>query len=373
MCRVGFREKGILLLLLSLFVVSCIHRIGKKELIRTIPDKKPYWIDGKVPPNYYVGIATQKLTLEGAREDAEKDAIKKILEEAGVTVEDEYEKRREESGDEFNLVVKSRTRVKAKGNIRDVKGVESYVEEWRVSNGGVRYFYNAWVLIKVPEGEVERVREEIKEFENELIMETKRLIDKARNVESTSPLRAINLYREALVLLNDVRTASAEVLKKEIEAQIKYLEKNEDPYVRMERLEGNEEIIKNAFLVMVNGEPSGKWLEPGTYHRVKIKVERPCYVYLFNSDVERREMTILFPNEYDRDNYIVGEKEYPSMEGVYFEAREPAGFNVIYVIATVKKYEFSGFTVNTPQLSEFLIKLREDKFDVKRIEYYIKR
>lgn len=263
------------------------------------------------------------------------------------------------------------TRIKGKGMIRGIKEKGSYVEKWMRRNGEVRYFYNGYVLVCVPEGEIERARREIRDFEEGMMGSARRMMDEAEGIEKDDPMKALYAYEEALQMLEDVSLPEAEGLKRKCRARISYLEKYKDPFIELMGLEGNGKIIKALRIVDIHQRDAGRFLELGGYYRVYIQLERNSFVYIFDFNKEKGEISLIFPNEYDEKNYIK-EGFYPSGD-VYFEAREPAGLNTLILIATDKKIPIPYGVLQKPRISDFLSRISKTDYDAKRLDFYIKR
>jgi hypothetical protein len=344
------------------------------ELVLRKPDKKPDWIKEKLPENYYRGCASQRPTEEGAISDAVADAMRKILEEVGIRVESEYEKVRSEDGKEYEVRIKSRIKAKAKGTIRGMKEEATYVEKYKRRNNEVNYYYNACVLIRISPDSIENARREIEEYNRELIKEAKEMMDSVRSFEENDRLKALYELLSIEEMLHDVDTPEARALLAKVGSKIQYLKRmlGNDPSEELLEDEGNTGIIENASFIGIDGSDAGRWIDVGTLFRVNVTLKEASYLYILNFDRETGRINLLFPNRFEKKNYLK-EGIYPSSEGVYFEAKEPAGLNTFIIIASENRYEFKDDRLDNEELSKFLSFIKRSRYDIKRIDLYIRR
>lgn len=331
------------------------------------------WVKKEPSPNCRIGYSTGSSIPDHALSKAFEDALRKFLEEIGIRVKAEYEEMESVEGNLYDVNIRSKTETKAKGTLRNVRRVKEHFEK---SSKKVES-YDAWVLVCLPEGEIERAREEIREFNEKLLNEAMTLFNNAYKLEKTEPSVALSCYEDILRKLEDVDSPEAITFSAIVRARLKEVQKQEDLFVKILTLKGNREIIKDAELVDNNGHPAGEWIDVGHWYKLRISLKDRSFVYLLDYDDKSKEMLILFPNQFEKENFIK-EGFYPSSEDVYFEAREPAGLNRLIVIASDVEYSFNDNVIREGKISkellhDFILFLQKHNFDVKRVDFYIRR
>lgn len=136
---------------------SGCHEDGE-SLVESSSDVKPGWVDkthySESKYEYFVGMATQNSKVEDAKRAAEKNGEKVVIESLGVLSQPQYQS-------VLNLDI-------ADSKVHDMLGVIGfptfiqhkeivgwYHEKWvSYSKCQPTYFYNAWVLLRVPKGEL---------------------------------------------------------------------------------------------------------------------------------------------------------------------------------------------------------------------------
>lgn len=129
--------------------------------------KKPEWTNELLLPNQYRGLSTNRVSEEEAIKEARNNAIKTVMEEVGISITAESERKRSEDAEGINLEFKDNLRGKTKGRIKGIKEISFYSMKSRNGKG-----YDAWVLISIPPNEIERARDELKVFEAGVIKES---------------------------------------------------------------------------------------------------------------------------------------------------------------------------------------------------------
>ena len=367
----------ILVNFIILSLSNCASREIKTDiLISSSSEIKPRWLRGRLSPNQYRGIATGKNTEEDGLNDAYHDAVRKVIEEVGIKVNAVFERGRIEKGSVLNINVESRTRAETQGFIQGAKVVDTYIEKYKRTKP-ITYYYNAYVLVEIPEGEIERARERIRKYNQGIIKEARKLWAEAEKKEKFSPYNALLDYRSIKEMLSDVDIAEAKTLSIRAGNKIDYLEMMEDPMIQLLSLRGNISIIQEVEFTDEYGKPKGEFsVDVGDYLRIKIDIIDDGYLYIISYDKEGKQARLLFPNGIERDNYVVkGVKVYP--ESTCFVAEAPPGYNTVFVIVSKEKIPIPTFTKDfIPLANEDVWKiigaLRRTKFDIMNAEIYIR-
>jgi hypothetical protein len=374
---------GLITLLLVFTLHGCVgQNIRGDTLVWSHPEKKPKWVPRPVGRNQYKGISTQNQTQEDALKNAGNNALRHIVEEVGVNVNAVFEMEKMEKGSELNIKVKNRTKTITQAAIQGAKIIDRYIEKYKRTKPTTNYFYNAYVLVEIPEGEIEKARERIKEYNRGIVKEAKELFTKAEEKEKSYPYHALVDYRTIFEMLRDVDLASAKALSTSANKKIEYLEEMKDPMVRLLSLEGNAPLIREIELTDAYGkgyEYSGpNFLDVGNILRIKLNLVDDGYLYIIGYDKESKENRLLFPNRIERNNYAVeGVKIYPDSTG--FVAEPPPGFNMLFIIVSKEEIPIPPFTTITnyiPLTKEnmwrFLRELKKIHFDIKDVGVYIR-
>jgi len=372
-----------ILVICTIFFGCAAPTIKKEILVYSNPKKKPAWVEGNLKENQYRGVATRKQREKDAISDAFQDAVRKITQEIGIKIEAKFEIKKVEHNNLLDISVRSETRSKSKAAIRNVKEVGTYIEKYKGEDSS--YYYNAWVLVEIPKGEKKRARIEMKRYCNKMIDEAGKLLEEAENKENDNPYDALLAYRSIKRMMLDAENfaitgdLAAEVknLKIRAEEKIEELERIRNPMVELEQMEG-EYRIRDVELTDMYGSPLGKrWsLDIGEYIRVKICLDKPSYIYIIGYDKKTEEPRLLFPNKMERENFGRGEKVYPDITAFY--AQPPPGANTIFIIASEEKLDIPRFggkshlSFTQKQLWDFIKRLRKTRFDIKKVEMYIR-
>ena len=327
--------------------------------------------------NQYRGIATGESSEEDALNDAGHNALKQIVEEVGVNVNAVFEMKKIEKGATININVESRTRAKAYGFIQDAKIVDTYIEKYKRLKPEAGYYYNAYVLVEIPEGEIERARERIKEFNQGIMKEARELWEEVKKEEESHPYGALLDYRSIRDILLDVNMPEAKALRIRAENRIEYLEKMNDPMMQLLGLKKSLDIINEVELTDEYGYPKDKFsLDVGDYLRVKLDLSDEGYLYIISYDKEKKQTRLLFPNRIERNNYAVkGVKVYP--DSTCFLAEAPHGYNTMFIIISKEKIPIPSFTgdyisFTKEDMWRFLSALKKTQFDIENVEIYIR-
>lgn len=340
--------------------------------------KLPSWVTGELSQYEFRGVATNKRTMEGAEHDAFSNGVRQIMESIGIRVESEYESKRSEKGDLFEIEIKSRLRAKSRAVLSGVRLKETHwVEKEEIIEGIKKYFYDAWVLIEIPEEEYERAKRGNEEYEKSITEEAKRLLIESEEAEKDDPWRAYSNYKTLLEYLGEVGKPEVGGMQVRAESGLNRLKRFENPIVELMELKSSYELIE-AYLIDIYGKklsiPAS--LDEGEKVKLSIKIKEPSYIYIINYDKTNNLLYLLFPNKYDRDNYLKGDGVYPKES--FFEAERPGGLNFIKVIASSVPLEIPDLdreviTLGNDELRRILLSVgKSSKWDAKSIDFYIK-
>lgn len=339
--------------------------------------KKPEWTTATLPDNHYKGISINRPTEEEALKDARNNAIKKIMEEIGISLVSEFERKRSEDAEGVNVEFKDNLRGKTKGQLKGIKERNYFTMK---SKNGVGY--DAWVLISIPPGEIKRSRDKLKEFEYRTVKEANMNFAMAEELEKKSDFENATIYyNSVLKILEEIETPEAKNLKIKALEKIKRID---NVSVRFMQLVGNTDIIKDSRLVYCqNKTPAPVLLKIGDKILLKTELKKEAYVYIISWDRETEEFRLLFPNKFFRgDNFFsAGELLFPITEEeqskICLEAEPPAGWNYLKVIACSKAQEIPPFR-EKPYLSltktflfDFISNLNEVSFDAEEVQFGI--
>lgn len=349
------------------------------------PTEKPPWIDSKLGEYEFIGIATGKIRQEDAENDAFNNAVRKIAERIGIRVKAEFaeferfEKKSEkgEGTNVYEIDIKSRIKSESRATLSGVKRKEVYREKYgKTVEGKKRYYYDMWVLVEISPKDYERAKERNEKYEKSIIEGADKLLQEAEAVEHSDGWRAYCNYETALKYLEEVATPEAAELKVRTDAGLKRLSRFENPRIELMELKGQRDLM-DAYLMNVWGEelyePS---LNEGEKVRVKMNIKYPSYIYIINYDNKKKLLYLIFPNRYDKDNYLKKDGLYP--EKSCFEAEKPAGLNFIRVIASSEQLDIPELNEETVRLGDddlrrFLMSLkRTSEWDAETIDFYIK-
>lgn len=339
--------------------------------------KKPEWVDGRLASYHYRGIATNRSTKEEAIKEARKNAIRNIMEEVGISIESEFERKRSEKGNEIYIEFKDRLRAESKGWLRGVKELNVYTKKSKDIEG-----YDAWILISIPPGEIERARKQLKEYEKETIKEASCNFDRAEELEKENDFENATIYyNSVLTLLKEINNPESKNLKAKASEKIKRFD---NVGVRFMQLTGNTNIIEYAKIIYYyDRTPAPVFLNTADKILLKTNLNREAYVYIINWDRETNEFRLLFPNKYERENLVSpGEMIFPPQKGeekddVSFVAEPPMGWNYLKVIASYTLIEIPSFEkepyllLSKSDLFEFIFKLSETSYDIEDIQFGI--
>lgn len=360
-------------ILILLFFLS-----GCASAPRKLATKKPPWVTGELSKYEFRGIATNKRTREGAEHDAFSNGVRQIMESIGIRVASEYESKRREKGDLFEIEVKSRLRAKSRAVLSGVRLKETYwVEKEEIIEGVRKYFYDAWVLVGIPEEEYERAKRGNEEYERSIIEEAKRLLIESEKAEKDDSWRAYCNYKTILEFLDEVGKPEVGGIRVRVLSGLNRLKRFENPMVELMELKSSYQLIE-AYLVDVYGKrlPFPASLDEGEKVKLSIKIKESSYIYIINYDKTNNLLYLLFPNKYDRDNYLTGDGVYPKES--FFEAEKPGGLNFIKVIASSVPLEVPDLnraviTLGNDELRRILLSVGKScRWDAKSIDFYIK-
>jgi len=360
-------------ILILLFFLS-----GCASAPRKLATKKPPWVTGELGKYEFRGIATSKRTREGAEHDAFSNGVRKIMESIGIRVASEYESKRREKGNLFEIEVKSRLRAKSRAVLSGVRLKKTHwIEKEEIIEGIKKYFYDAWVLIEIPEEEYEKAKRRNEEYERSIVEEAKRLLIESEKAEKNDPWRAYCNYRTILENLGEVGKPEVGGMQVRAQSGLRRLARFENPMVELMELKSSYKFIE-VYLVDVYGKklsiPTS--LDEGEKVKLGIETEEPSYIYIINYDKTNNLLYLLFPHKYDRDNYLTGDGVFPKES--FFEAEKPGGLNFIKVIASSVPLEVPDLnraviTLGNDELRRILISVRKNgKWDAKSIDFYIK-
>ncbi|MCG2676858.1 DUF4384 domain-containing protein [bacterium] len=340
--------------------------------------KKPPWVTGELGKYEFRGLATGKRTREGAEHDAFSNGVRQIMESIGIRVASEYESKRREKGDLFEIEVKSRLKAKSRAVLSGVRLKETYwIEKEEIIQGIKKYFYDAWVLIEIPEEEYEKAKRGNEEYERSIVEEANRLLIESAKTEKDDPWRAYCNYKTILEFLDEVGKPEVGGIRVRVLSGLNRLKRFENPMVELMELKSSYELTE-VCLVDVYGKrlfiPTS--LDEGEKVKLSIKIKEPSYIYIINYDKTNNLLYLLFPNKYDRDNYLTGDGVYPKES--FFEAEKPGGLNFIKVIASSEPLEVPDLnkeviTLGNDELRRILLSVRKNgRWDAKSIDFYIK-
>ena len=362
-----------LYIFILLFLLS-----GCASVIRKPGAKKPSWVTGELSKYEFRGIATGKRTREGAEHDAFSNGVRKIMESIGIRVASEYESKRKERGDLFEIEVKSRLRAKSRAVLSGVRLKKTHwIEKEEIIEGVKKYFYDAWVLVGIPEEEYERARRGNEEYESSILKEANQLLIESEKAEKDDSWRVYCNYKTILEFLNEVGKPEVGGIRVRVLSGLNRLKRFENPMVELMELKSNYEFTE-VCLVDVYGKrlPTPVSLAEGEKVKLSIKIKEPSYIYIINYDKTNNLLYLLFPNRYDRDNYLTGDGVYPKES--FFEAEKPGGLNFIKVIASSVSLEVPDLnreviTLGNDELRRILLSVRKNsKWDAKSLDFYIK-
>jgi hypothetical protein len=361
---------------IGILAVSLIS--GCASTKRKPATKKPPWVTGELGKCEFRGIATGKRTREGAEHDAFGNGVRKIMESIGIRVASEYESKRREKGDLFEIEVKSRLRAKSRAVLSGVRLKETYwVEKEELIEGIKKYFYDAWVLVGIPEEEYEKAKRRNEEYERSIVEEAKRLLIESEKAEKNNPWRAYCNYKTILEYSGEVGKPKAGGIRVRAQSGLRRLARFENPMVELMELKSSYELTE-VCLVDVYGKrlPIPTSLDEGEKVKLSIKIKEPSYLYIINYDKTNNLLYLLFPNRYDRDNYLTGDGVYPKES--FFETEKPGGLNFIKVIASSVPLEIPDLnreviTLGNDDLRRILLSVRKNgRWDAKSLDFYIK-
>lgn len=323
--------------------------------------------------NIYFGQSFEKSSKEEALNLAKRDAINQIVNEIGIRVQSTFKDSVTEKNKYMNVYVESKVKTQALGFLKGLKITDKYIGPVKK---GKDVFYNGFVNVKIPPGEIEEARERIDSYDKEIIEEAAEIFRNAEETKDSDPYEAMLKCKTVTDMLTNVWKAEAKSLKTQAQSLISYLEIKTDPLISLESLKGNVEIIESPCL----SDFYGSCLEKDiirTSDRVKVKLEllMSSYLYIISYDKKNKEANLLLPNKFEKENLMKGEIIYP--EKSCFTAEAPGGLNTIYLISSEKRIETPPFgsrdycTFQKEDLINFISNLKKYKFDIEKIDFYI--
>jgi len=382
-CKITFCEsyniKTTFFILVGVAVIlTFIECSSRGTLVSSIPKKKPGWVDLPQGINKYKGIATNMGSLEEARNGAVKDAMSRISEEIGVRVLASFEVEKSEDGGELDVRVDSKITTKAKAELKGLKVLGSYVEKHKVKDKESLYCYNGFALLRIPEGEVTKARRRIAEYNQKIFNEAEKLWDDAEKKENKYPYYALCNYRSIVDMLKNIDLPVAKRLLLQSENKKDYLEEIKDPMIELENLLGCKDIIRRVIMLDSYNSPiKDGIIDVGEGIRFELDLKDSSYIYVIGYDKETKEARFLFPNAFEEGNLTAGKKIYPEVSE--FKAEPPCGSNTIFLIASLVRLNIPPFgrfgysSLNNPMLWKLIKELKENKFDLSKVDFYIRR
>ena len=137
------------------------QKIWSSQEIR--PDwltKEPETKEGRL---FFIGLSDKFLMEKDARNNAQQEAIKKVVQYIGVNVKSKFERMVTSTGLSTGVidptkVMKEFDEQLSSAVARRVKPSEWYIEKWEKRQGTEQKIYHlVWLLAKVPQAEVDRV------------------------------------------------------------------------------------------------------------------------------------------------------------------------------------------------------------------------
>jgi len=359
-------------------ILTFIECSSRGTLVSSIPKEKPAWVDRSQGINRYKGIATNMGSIEEARNGAVKDAMSKISEEIGVRVLSSFEVEKAEDGGELDVRVDSKITTKAKAELKGLKVLGTYVEKHKVKDKEGLYYYNGFALLRIPEGEIKKARRRIVEYDQKILNEAEKLWTNAEKKEDRYPYYALCNYRSIVEMLKDVDLPGAKRLLLQSENKKDYLEEIKDPMIELENLSGCKDIIGQVIMLDSYNSPiKDGIIDVGEGIRFELNLKDSSYIYVIGYDKETKEARLLFPNAFEEGNFTAGRNIYPEVSE--FKAELPCGSNTIFLIASLVRLNIPPFgrfgysSLNNPMLWKFIKKLRENKFDLSKVDFYIRK
>jgi hypothetical protein len=323
--------------------------------------------------NVYFGQSFDKSSKEEALNLAKRDAINQIVSEIGVHVHSTLKDSITENNKYVNVYVESKVKTQALGFLKGLKVIDKYIE---TGKKGKELFFNGFVNVKLPPGEIEEARKRIDSYDKEITEEAEEIFLSAKETEDSNPYEAMLKCKTVTDMLENVWKAEAKSLIAQAENLIGYLEMKTDPLISLEKLEGNTKTIKSACLSDFYGSCLEKnIISIGDRVKVKLDILMNSYLYIISYDRETKEANLVFPNKFETENLRKGEVIYP--ENSCFTAEAPSGLNTIYLISSEKRIEMPPFgnkdycAFQKEDLIEFIYNIKGNKFDVKKIDFYI--
>jgi hypothetical protein len=167
----------IVMVIALLAVVGCAttpkRQVGSEAVVEKSATKIPEWVF-KVPEDteeymYFRGIRTNATSLEAANDDARRNALTQVLEMINTKGMVDYTSVRMEKGPQeapiVERIVQDGLKILSENVTKGVREKEVYWEKVeRLTETGVLYFYNAYVLITLPKEEYKKaLKDTVKE------------------------------------------------------------------------------------------------------------------------------------------------------------------------------------------------------------------
>ncbi|MDI6788632.1 MAG: DUF4384 domain-containing protein, partial [Planctomycetota bacterium] len=198
---------------------------AEEKMVWASHEKRPEWTIQE--PEFregalcFVGLSDKCALEKDARENAQRDAIKKVVGYIGTDVKDKFERITASAGLSTEVI----DQTKAMRNFeeqfshamtRKVKPSVWYSEKWERRQGKeLHTFYLVYLLAKVPQAEVDRVIAEQEKHQQELVAigksaqgrlaQAKTLMLEADNQTASQPVHAYKKYQEAITQSEGVR------------------------------------------------------------------------------------------------------------------------------------------------------------------------
>lgn len=152
---------------------SCAGRgviCGSERIVESSRSSKPEWVMKKVEHSkgrmMFVGARTEAISFEDARTDARMDAVKAIAQLARNEMYADYERARNEMGipednSDVGRVIREAVIAFSETVVKGAKEEEFYWEriEKRLCNPDrLKYYYNFWILLSIPESEFDNAK-----------------------------------------------------------------------------------------------------------------------------------------------------------------------------------------------------------------------
>jgi len=360
------KSKILLILTFLLLLGNCASKNAKRS---------EWWREGgSVGQNQYVGVGILSLEQKDSYESARKDAINKIVNEIGVRIKSEFLESVEEKDKSLEVYTKSMTQAEGTAFIEGLTIVDEHIE--RINKNG-ETLYRAYVLLRIPPGEIKRARERRKKYELKMINKAQEKVDNAKETQSRYPYRAKLELRTAVRMLAGIENEDGKALKTEVQTLLELIERTGDPMVRLDNLESPAIIMKKrpSIVDVYGNDYKSSVFNLKDRIRIKIFVEEPTYLYIIGYDLSTKEPRLLFPNKFEKNNFIKDEVIYP--ENSCFTVEPPGGYNTIYIIVSKDKVDIPAFgrqnyvTFTDSELWDFIHNLGTVQFDIQKVDFYI--